>query len=220
MKTRNGGIAGRRSWLAGLAMVAMTATAVGGWGCGDAAPVGSGGGGAATTASCPDHVSDVRVAMTVVGSNGIFFDHCDANGDLIEYQCVNDDELECNDEECFDSPYPTSEVIAYPVSCGGTCRDGACQSACPAVGTEVQFQSLLLDGSGVVVEPATGKRWSCDFGGSFETPAATAKYLGVTLTVTSTGWASNHICLPGSAGQWDFEGPSFSSSSHWACEAL
>jgi hypothetical protein len=89
-------------------------------------------------------VSDTELRQSWTGDNGTYTDHCDVNGNLVEYRCGSPavcvgvgDHLPVRSEG-------TGAVVATEVDCNGSCSEGACRSRCPDFDDVVTY--LDIDG--------------------------------------------------------------------------
>ena len=124
------------------------------------APVGVGGG----TAFCTVQTSSTSANANVIdATEGHFEDHCDANGDLVQYQCET---IAMLDPNCayYDSALPlpssvvapncgyvyvpTGNVIEGVYACAGRCQDAACPDECPDYDEKVTY---------LAIDPSTGR---------------------------------------------------------------
>lgn len=91
---------------------------------------------------------DMRVQSAATGTNGAFTDHCDADGNLVEYGCemlTMCDEVTGN---CWAEL--TGAVDERTVDCGGTCSDGACFQWCLKPEDSVRFETVAENSVRVV----------------------------------------------------------------------
>ncbi len=142
------------------------------------------------------------VQTTVDATGGSFTDTCDADGNLIEYQC----ELGCYGAvpvtgssapipKIIGVPClmePTGQVLSTTVDCGGECVDGACVVHCPEPGDQILY--VAQDGDVITLENVTKTRtYSCtvifDRADDGYDCVATA-HLGATTEVYSLGLSS------------------------------
>jgi len=104
--------------------------------------------------------SDVELRQSWTGGNGSYTDHCDANGNLVEYGC--DAQVVCSLPFSHVPPdiERTGEVVATAVDCNGSCSEGACRSSCPDVGDIVTY--LEVDASAAsFLNETKGERYDC-----------------------------------------------------------
>jgi len=124
------------------------------------APVGVGGG----TAFCTVQTSSTSANANVIdATQGHFEDHCDANGDLVQYQCETTAMLDPNcvyydpalplsssvvAPNCGYVYVPTGNVIEGVNACAGRCQDAACPDECPDYDEKVTY---------LAIDPSTGR---------------------------------------------------------------
>jgi hypothetical protein len=105
-----------------------------------------------------------EVRHTRSGINGTFSDHCDSNGNLIDYECEGA-LPPCNPalNGCDVPLVNTGRVIQLPkvVDCLGTCRDGRCDSRCPQQGDVVTFTDRSPDGREILRNDTDGRSYVC-----------------------------------------------------------
>ena len=97
-------------------------------GAGAGGSAGDGGAAGSPATQCSKQIGmaqmplDPKTRGTIEGANGTFTDECNAEGNLIEYQCAF--ETVCGGMEC--APYPTGQVLPSTIDCNGACQDGVC----------------------------------------------------------------------------------------------
>lgn len=106
-----------------------------------------------------------EVSHTHTGSNGTFADHCDAEGNLVDYECEAMP-APCGPPPngCWDRPLiQTGRVIPLPqtVDCSGTCRNARCDGRCPQQGDQITFEGLDADGRQTVRNDTDGRTYAC-----------------------------------------------------------
>jgi hypothetical protein len=105
----------------------------------------------------PDWHPDV--VTTVTGTNATLTSRCDGDGNLIEPLC--EAPVRCGDginPPC--DTYQTGRVTTMAIDCAGHCRQGACDSRCPAEGH--RFTVGSADGDGVRVHnDSDGRDYVC-----------------------------------------------------------
>jgi hypothetical protein len=154
--------------------------------------------------SCTDpDGGDYSVRGTTTGTNGIFYDSCDASGNLVEHYCEYQNCLPLQDRA---APYPTGgaggigipcspqvtgRVISGTVDCGGRCVEGACSWFCAAQG-DVYSVVSTQPGMAVLAHPA-GRILECtvlvELGGFNCSAAGLA---GHAMTVVALGSCTPH----------------------------
>jgi hypothetical protein len=100
------------------------------------------------------------VAATVVGANGTFVDHCDAQGNLVNYSCET--ALLCGpapNPSC--TSYETGNVITNAIDCAGHCAGGTCDGRCPMQGDRLAYVSVDPSGGAVLTNVTQGRRYVC-----------------------------------------------------------
>jgi hypothetical protein len=172
--------------------------------------------GEAVEAICPGHHGDAAVRNRVSGSNGVFVDDCDANGDLIEQVCASELIEECNDFDCSEEPQPTDVVSTVVVPCAGGCLDGVCASRCPAARATLHYDLVSMPGVAILRDVGTGVAYDCSANATFVTSEPVIARLGKTVTLAEPGWDPlHHLCLPESEGQFSIVGEDVL----WSCVA-
>ena len=168
-------------------------------------------------ASCPDFTPEAGIKHEVSGRLGTFTDHCDANGDLVEYQCLLVSQTLCEGEYCSEVWSKSDEVEPSLILCGGTCHDGRCVSRCPSNGSQVEFQAISMDGSATVASLETGGLLSCQLSNhTFESEEELEKFMAGALTVDLLG-GQDHLCLPGNPDQMTFIDGTTQTMPSWDC---
>jgi len=160
-------------------------------------------------ASCPDFNPKAGVKHAVSGNNGSFTDHCDENGDLVQYGCALTSQTLCEGEYCTEVWSQSDEVEPTTVACGGTCHDGMCIGRCPSDGSAVEFESVSMDGSASVRSLETARLLACQLTNhTFASEDELPKFLAGPLTVWIVS-LGEPLCLPGNPGEMVFhENPS------------
>jgi hypothetical protein len=93
----------------------------------------------------------------VTGDNGTFTDHCDEDGNLVEYVC--EETMSCGPDFC--EPFVTGQVIEQAIDCKGTCLSGACDLGCPDEGIEVSIAAVDAAGVTTLNDAASGTNYTC-----------------------------------------------------------
>lgn len=188
--------------------------------------------------------SDSEIRRAVSGSNGTYTDHCDGDGNLVEYAC------ESIGRECWDveesarppagaprppapcGPRQTGDVTRHTVDCSGHCRNGSCAGRCPNFGDPIlpvrhQMSAIRFTAvsSTLLVIAATAAhavgnpaftRTPTPTGTCTPgaNPAPGCAYEGPPFTYTAT-----RTCTPGSnpAPGCAYEGPTFTSTPTRTC---
>jgi hypothetical protein len=105
-----------------------------------------------------------EVSHTYRGTNGAFSDHCDTDGNLIDYECETMP-APCGPgpNGCSGSDINTGRVVPLPqiVDCAGTCRAARCDGRCPMQGDQVTFNGLGADGREIVHNDTDGRTYAC-----------------------------------------------------------
>lgn len=133
-------------------------------------------GGAASTLLCTAgemtqaelNLHDERRAVT--GDEGTSTDHCDAAGDLVNFQCEQVG-VPCPGgggrgtfgfrrpaRPCYQQ---TGRVLPEMVACDGRCRDGACPARCPQFGDTLTYVSVDAAGNAVFDSAADDRDIAC-----------------------------------------------------------
>ncbi len=77
-------------------------------------------------ASCPGFYPEADVKHEVTGRHGSFIDHCDNDGNLVEYGCLLTSQTLCEGPYCREIWSQADEVEPTTLDCDGTCHDGVC----------------------------------------------------------------------------------------------
>lgn len=121
-------------------------------------------------------------AGSIDATAGTFADHCDDNGDLVQYRCEVRYELDPNCSLtgaptpaagapladiaapfCNNVSYPTGNVIEQVSQCGGLCQDVACPNLCPAYDETLVYRSIDRGtGQAVFAFDRVGHDLSCE----------------------------------------------------------
>ncbi|MDC0745329.1 hypothetical protein [Polyangium mundeleinium] len=161
-------------WMRVLGLVAAT-WVVGMAGCGGSEAGGGGGaagggGGAAggdgvdpaETHKC-DHgmistgiSTNPYVVEAVTGDNGTFVDHCDENGNLVQYNC---EFTICDGVNC--EPIFTGVVVEDVFDCKGPCKAGVCERGCPEADVALTIASVDATGTTTLNDAASGTGYTC-----------------------------------------------------------
>jgi len=153
---------------------------------------------------------DPATRKTISGTNGSFTDSCDGALNLLEYSCKTI-------AICSDPPNPsctyvqTGEVISQPFDCGGTCKDGACASRCPAHGDTLSYLSVAADGGAKFRNESDGRVYECQL--IFDAPndaydCKTGPTVGQRSVITSLGLRAT-FCTGGEFGNLGIGGCSY-----------
>jgi len=179
---------------------------VGGTGAiGGAGAIGGSGatGGSVNVPPCtdPDHFEPdfgVDVATPVTGINGTYTDRCDADGNLIEYQC---EMVECFFplEAAAPTPpadggasgigmcapnVPTGNVTQVAVDCHGRCDQGACPVFCPDVSDFFEV-THAVPGVALIAIHEDGQYVSCHSLFADDVPCTSESLVGERMSVLS-----------------------------------
>jgi hypothetical protein len=118
------------------------------------------------TANGPDlaGLRSPEVAHTYDAGNGTFTDHCDANGNLIGYECETKLPSCSPGQNGCDGPLVfTGQVVPLPnvVDCGGTCLDGRCDGRCAQQGDQVTLMGEDTAGDVLLHNDSDGRMYAC-----------------------------------------------------------
>jgi hypothetical protein len=141
---------------------------------------------AGATASGP---SDPAVPDVVSGTNGVFSDACDAQGNLVDYYCETFN-------VCGPGPNPscqmylTGRVVSQNVDCSGHCSTASCDSRCPAIGQRFHYAAVGASGAATIVNDSDGRTYACSV--LYDNPndsfsCTTGPTVGMAGTITSLG---------------------------------
>jgi hypothetical protein len=134
----------------------------------------------------PMGLGDPEQVAEVVGSNGTFVDHCDGDGNLVEYVCET--ELVCAggiNPVC--TAYETGSVSSELFDCVGTCEVGSCEARCPEIGDDVTYLSVPDATTATFVSESDGREYQCDLIFGPEDTCNAAGRVGQTHTIISLG---------------------------------
>jgi hypothetical protein len=103
------------------------------------------------------------VSHTFSGNNGTFADSCDANGNLLGYQCERTTVPCTKPPNCPPDLIYTGNVVpsSQLVDCSGTCRAAHCDGRCPEQGDQLTFDGLDTDGREIVHNDSDGRTYAC-----------------------------------------------------------
>ena len=128
-----------------------------------------------------------EVSHTYVGTNGTFADHCDADGNLIDYQCEKTYPPCTTGPNCWSLPVETGDVVPLPqlVDCGGTCSGARCDGRCPQQADQITFQGRDMDGREIVHNDSDGRTYVCTLNASAPN---TSSFDCTTIAVSQAGY--------------------------------
>jgi hypothetical protein len=105
-----------------------------------------------------------EIVHTYTGTNGTFTDHCDADGNLIDFQCETISAPCTVAPNCSSAlPIHTGRVVpSRAVDCSGTCSAGHCDGRCPLQGDQITFRGIDMQGRDVVHNGSDGRTYACE----------------------------------------------------------
>jgi hypothetical protein len=132
---------------------------------------------------------DPGVQQTLSGTNGVFVDTCDAQGNLVQYSCET--ATTCGpgvNPGCSEST--TGRVDSQNVNCSGHCAGGRCDSRCPDIGQRFHFVAVGPPGTANLANDSDGRTYACSV--SFDQPSdafdcSNGPAPGMTGAITSLG---------------------------------
>jgi hypothetical protein len=126
--------------------------------------------GAQAAVTCTPNAQDLRgpsspeVTHTYAAVNRTVTDHCDANGNLIGYECETKLPPCSPEPNGCDGPLVfTGQAIALPnlVDCAGACLDGRCDGRCPQQGDQVTLVGEDMTGEVLIHNDSDGRTYAC-----------------------------------------------------------
>ena len=132
---------------------------------------------------------DPSVQDTLTGTNGVFTDSCDSQGNLVDYSCET--ETVCGPGPtpgC--SMYDTGRVVPQSIDCSGHCVNGRCDGRCPSIGQGYHFVAVGPPGAATLMNDSDGRTYACSLiydqsGDSFD--CTTGPTAGLAGSITSLG---------------------------------
>jgi hypothetical protein len=115
-------------------------------------------------------IENPEVKHTYSGTNGTFADSCDAQGNLLDYQCTREMRCVTPSPDRYCRLFQTGLVTATPttVDCAGGCHDGRCDGRCPQQGDHITFVESGTDGSAVIRNDTDARTYTCS--NNWDTP--------------------------------------------------
>jgi len=149
--------------------------------------------------------NDADVVWTVTGTDGTYIDHCDGDGNLVQYGC------ELGPSPCPPpppggampapvdcAPPPTGVVLSKTYDCRGTCRDGVCASRCPDFEDHPTYLTLAADGSATFRNDPDPRVYACELaleGASVD--CSDPDLVGTSGTIVGLGVFDWNFCTDG-----------------------
>jgi hypothetical protein len=149
-----------------------------------------------------------EVSHTFSGTNGMFADSCDADGNLLGYQCEKAYPPCTTGPDCGHNPIYTGNVVPLPqvVDCSHTCIAAHCDGRCPEQAEQVTFGGLDTDGREMVHNDSDGRTYACDVittaptAGTFDCSKIAAGQTGYVFGLGLTGRFCTSATVFGSFG--------------------
>jgi hypothetical protein len=101
---------------------------------------------------------DPAVQDTLSGTNGVFTDSCDPQGNLVDYSCETA-------TTCGPGPNPgcsmvdTGRVVPQSIDCSGHCVNGRCDGRCPSIGQGYHFVAVGPAGAATLMNDSDGRTY-------------------------------------------------------------
>ena len=100
------------------------------------------------------------VKDTLSGTNGVFTDSCDSQGNLVDYSCET--RTVCGpgpNPDC--SMFDTGRVVPESIDCSGHCMNGECDGRCPSIGQSYHFVAVGSAGAVTLGNDTDGRTYAC-----------------------------------------------------------